>query len=501
MEATMPFDGSGNFNRVMNWVNDSLAHIKVLSSRHDQEDDNFASGLSNTLTKDGQSQPTADIPLNGHKLVNVANPTNPQDAATKNYADAVRAFSTGLTLTGTSTGTSPNFVSTAYVGFTEADLSIVARKADNSVTPPTVDRLMLNSTANGTGPDIGPLATQTAQSLNRIVNGAMQVSQENGSTGSTANGFWPADQWVFTNTAAGAVVSTGRAVSTISPQVDFARNRLTVTVTTAKATLLTTEVVNINQRIEGINIADFNWGLPTAKQVVLRFGFRTNVAGTFSVSLRNVVSGVPDRSYVAPMVISPAEAAAQVDVWKTFVIPGDTAGTWAADNTAGLQLGVTMAGGPGTFAPSANQWVGGNFQCAPGASNGIAAVNNYMQVSNVGLYLDPDNTGVPPPWDVRDYGQELAACMRYWQTMGGNGNMFSGNVTSGSSYFASRMLPVQMRIPPTLSGVSTAAASFPNTTGSLAATSVGNSGWSENRIANATGPGQFQSTIICNARI
>ena len=84
----MPFDGSGNFNRVMNWVNDASASIKIKADRHDQEDDNLAQGLSNTLTKDGQSQPTANIPMNGKRIVNMAAPVNPTDAVTKGYVDA-----------------------------------------------------------------------------------------------------------------------------------------------------------------------------------------------------------------------------------------------------------------------------------------------------------------------------------------------------------------------------------------------------------------------------
>lgn len=84
----MPFDGSGNFNRVHNWVSDAAAAVKIRADRHDAEDDNLASGLSACLTKDGQSQPTANIPMNGMKLTNLGAPTNPADAATKAYVDA-----------------------------------------------------------------------------------------------------------------------------------------------------------------------------------------------------------------------------------------------------------------------------------------------------------------------------------------------------------------------------------------------------------------------------
>ena len=83
----MPFDGSGNFNRVMDWTNDAAAAIKIRADRHDQNDDDIAAGLSNTITKDGQSQPTANIPMNGKKLVNLGAPTVATDAATKAYVD------------------------------------------------------------------------------------------------------------------------------------------------------------------------------------------------------------------------------------------------------------------------------------------------------------------------------------------------------------------------------------------------------------------------------
>src|SRR5580765_6605075 len=88
----MPFDGSGNFTRVMNWVSDALANIKIVATRHDSEDDNFAAGLSQCLTKDGQTQPTATIPMNGKKITNLANPTTGTDAANKTYVDTADAL-------------------------------------------------------------------------------------------------------------------------------------------------------------------------------------------------------------------------------------------------------------------------------------------------------------------------------------------------------------------------------------------------------------------------
>lgn len=143
----MPFDGSGNFNRVMNWISDAAANIKIVASRHDQEDDNFASGLSNVITKDGQTQPTANIPMNGKKLVNLGAPTVATDASTKGYVDGLTNFATGITLP----ASAPN----AAIRFTDADIGFGARKT--GVPAGTVNRFVWNDKADLSGADIATL--------------------------------------------------------------------------------------------------------------------------------------------------------------------------------------------------------------------------------------------------------------------------------------------------------------------------------------------------------
>jgi microcystin-dependent protein len=59
------FNGSGTFVRTFNWVTDKSNSVKVTASRMDTEDDGFATGLSNTITKDGQQTTTAAIPFAG----------------------------------------------------------------------------------------------------------------------------------------------------------------------------------------------------------------------------------------------------------------------------------------------------------------------------------------------------------------------------------------------------------------------------------------------------
>lgn len=65
------FNGSGTFVRSYNWVTDAANGINITASRFDTEDDGFAGGLSNCLTRDGQGGPTANISWNGYSITNV----------------------------------------------------------------------------------------------------------------------------------------------------------------------------------------------------------------------------------------------------------------------------------------------------------------------------------------------------------------------------------------------------------------------------------------------
>lgn len=59
----MAFNGSGSFVRLYNWVQDRINGIKIRADRMDAEMDGMATGLSNTICRDGQSTTTAAIPF------------------------------------------------------------------------------------------------------------------------------------------------------------------------------------------------------------------------------------------------------------------------------------------------------------------------------------------------------------------------------------------------------------------------------------------------------
>ena len=85
----MPFDSEGNFTRKHNWEQDRINEIEIMSDRHDEEDDNFAAGLSACLVKDGRSVMTGDLKMGGYQIKNVANATASTDAVNKGQLDAM----------------------------------------------------------------------------------------------------------------------------------------------------------------------------------------------------------------------------------------------------------------------------------------------------------------------------------------------------------------------------------------------------------------------------
>jgi hypothetical protein len=71
----MPFNGSGSFSTVYNWQTDAANGLNISSSRMQGQDADFAAGLSICMTKDGQQQAAANLPMGGFTLTNIANAT------------------------------------------------------------------------------------------------------------------------------------------------------------------------------------------------------------------------------------------------------------------------------------------------------------------------------------------------------------------------------------------------------------------------------------------
>jgi hypothetical protein len=233
---------------------------------------------------------------------------------------------------------------------------------------------------------------------NYILNGAMMVSQENGTTAGTVTGYYPVDQFSisFSNAGAVSVAQVASATPGGSP------NRLRVTVTTADASVAAGDFCNIIQKIEGLRAADLRLGSSAAKTVTLRFGVKAP-AGTYCIGLRNSAS---NRSYVAEFTISAGEA--NTDVVKSVTVALDQSGTWLKDNGIGLEITFNLMVGS-TYQTAAGVWTAGSFTASSNQFNFMGTLSNVFELFDVGLY-----DGASPEFQVPDYAAELLACARYF---------------------------------------------------------------------------------------
>lgn len=95
----MAFDGSGNFVRLFNWVQDKVNGINITASRVDGEDNGFAAGLSLAVTRDGQGKMSADFLPGVDNTLNLG--SAPFRWASLN-GDLIASGSSVLTMTGVS---------------------------------------------------------------------------------------------------------------------------------------------------------------------------------------------------------------------------------------------------------------------------------------------------------------------------------------------------------------------------------------------------------------
>jgi microcystin-dependent protein len=70
----MSWNGAGSFNRLYSWVADKAAGLNISSVRMDADSNDIAAnGFGNCLTRDGQGQPTANLPMANFRHTGVGN--------------------------------------------------------------------------------------------------------------------------------------------------------------------------------------------------------------------------------------------------------------------------------------------------------------------------------------------------------------------------------------------------------------------------------------------
>jgi hypothetical protein len=271
------------------------------------------------------------------------------------------------------------------------------------------------------------------------INGSMEISQERGYSNNRTTTGYVADGWALFLAGTMGVVSAVVSTNDISaiPYIIY------VTTQTAQPSLGANDQTVLLQNIEGWRAERLAWGTPSAQPITIGFWSGHARPGIYSVTVKN---GAFNRSYSTTY----THNTSGIYQYNAVTIPGDTTGTWAKDNTIGLQVIFAVAVGSAITAPSANTWssVASGYSAAPGQVNGVGSVTDSFRIT--GVVILP---GIEAPsaarsaFVMRPYDQELLMCRRYFY------NGVPPMVCSSNGTSLSRMKcrhPVTMRAAPTL---------------------------------------------------
>lgn len=254
-----------------------------------------------------------------------------------------------------------------------------------------------------TGSSIGP--GNATRFKNRIINGDMRIDQRNaGASVATSSGtsIYTLDRWLAVYSATSKYTVQQNAGS-VTPPAGFI-NYLGVTSSSAYS-IGSGDYFYINQRIEGLNVADLGWGTINAKTVTVSAWVYSSLTGTFGGAIRNSAT---DRSYAFTYTISSANTWTQISV----TIPGDTTGTWLTTNGTGLQIAFSFGVGS-TYSTAAGAWTAGNYGSATGATSVVGTNGATWYITGVQLEVGSIATG----FEYVDYTTQLAMCQRYFEVI------------------------------------------------------------------------------------
>jgi hypothetical protein len=296
------------------------------------------------------------------------------------------------------------------------------------------------ATVNG----ISPLANSARFARNLIINGAMQVSQR----GTDINDIAADETYVmdrFLTRDYGGNGTYDYDQSTDVPTATF-QNSIKLTCKSA-STNTGTYGYSIEQRIEGYNIRQLRLGRSNAQPITVSFWVKSSVAGTYSTGLRTTSA---EYSYVTEFALS-----ANTWTYVTYTAPALTTSLSSLNEDsggAGILFSLLVLGKQtGKATSTLNAWQAGN---KVSSTNQVAWMDNANATLNVtGVQVEAGS--VATDFEHRSFGEELAACQRYYYQIkqyenAGQYTFMIGAVGGTNTHFVVTN-PQVMRAAPTVS--------------------------------------------------
>ena len=293
------------------------------------------------------------------------------------------------------------------------------------------------------------IVNATNRSSNIIVNGACNVAQRG--TSSTSSGYHTVDRMNWGLSGHSVTVTQSQHALTSSdtgPWEKGFRHSAHIALSGA-GTMAANTTMSCFHKIEAQDIANSGWDYTsTSSYITLSFWFKVSTAQTFYLLL--FTSDGTSKSIVKSF--TPGNTN-----WNkfTFKIPGASGVQFDNNADAGLNIGIVVTYGTDKTGSGNNLDSWGNYNSSERvpdmASTWLTAGASTYEFT--GLQLEVGD--VATDFEHRNYGDELARCQRYYQTIvkGNGSNLQVFNI--GDWYAASQLninvpLKVTMRAKPSI---------------------------------------------------
>ena len=345
----MSYNGSGTFN-----INSSgqpvVTGTTISSTAFNALTADLGTGLSTALTKDGQTTPTANIPLGGYKITGLANATLSTDAMA--YGQFTAFGTPGYTTTATAAGTTTLTVSsTQQQFFTGATTQTVVLPVTSTLVLGQTFRIVNMSTGVVTANSSGGNAVVAIVALAEVTVTCILVS------GTTAA------SWDIQYTGKSAVTGTGSMVFAISPSL--------TTPTLGIATATTVNKVTFTAPATGSTLTVADGKTLTASNSITIAG---TDAKTLTVSNSLALAGTDSTTMTFP---ATSTTVAGLSIAETF--------------TAQQRGAISVLTDGATITPDFS--IGNNYSVTLGGNRTLANPTNLTAGATGSIFISQDGTG------------------------------------------------------------------------------------------------------------
>ena len=236
------------------------------------------------------------------------------------------------------------------------------------------------------------------------MNGDFKVCQRATSQASiTSNGNYVWDRWSWSQNGATVTLSQSTTVPTGKGFKYSAKMETTSTV----GSIAAGNTLTMGFAWEGQDLTRLKYGNAAAESLRMSFYARASETGVFVTTLKH-----------GSRIISKRHTVADADTWVKYYweIPGDTSTALTnTDNSAGMTLGIYISSGSNTNSGGYVSSWGAYHSAHMGSGNTLDLLTNTGTFYITGVQFEVGETFTP--YEHISYGEELAKCKRYYQTI------------------------------------------------------------------------------------